>query len=53
MRFFPSTRATILTIHLSSDVSVMELKIQSLPQELRTMHPQTWTTENGGGWFLK
>ena len=30
----------------------MDHKIQSLPQELRRLHPQTWTrtTENVGAW---
>ena len=32
----------------------MEETIQSLPQELRTLHPKRWTTENvfecGTGW---
>ena len=29
----------------------MEHKIQSLPQELRTKHPRTWTTENVCAWL--
>jgi hypothetical protein len=33
----------------------MEHKIQSLPQELRTLHwgQQTWTTENVGVWVTR
>jgi hypothetical protein len=40
----------------------MEETIQSLPQELRTLHPKRWVTENvftwggrggGGDWYLK
>jgi len=34
------------SLHLSSDVSVMEETIQSLPQELRTLQPKRWSTEN-------
>ena len=38
------------SLHLSSDVSVMEETIQSLPQELRTLHLKRWSTENVFEW---
>jgi hypothetical protein len=28
----------------------MEETIQCLPQELRTLHPKRWSTENVSGW---
>jgi hypothetical protein len=40
----------LTSLHLSPDASIMEHKIQSLPQELRTHHPQTWTTETVFAW---
>ncbi len=38
------------SLYLSPDVSVMEETIQSLPQELRTLHPKRWSTENVFAW---
>jgi hypothetical protein len=31
----------------------MEEKIQSLPQELRTLHPKRWTTQNVSAWVTR
>ncbi len=37
-------------LYLSPDASVMEETIQCLPQELRTLHPKRWSTDNVSPW---
>ncbi len=39
-----------VSLHLSSDTSVMGETIQSLPLERRTLYPKRWTTENMFAW---